>query len=51
MVASSPEHKDINRGAPLGLKLYGIVGFVFLCFIALSGYGLFQLKDALELPS
>ena len=49
MVASSSEHEDIKGGAPLGLKLYGIVGFVFLCFTALSGYGLFQLKDALEL--
>ena len=48
MVASSSEHKDIKRGVPLGLKLYGIVGFVFLCFIAVSVYGLFQLKDALE---
>ena len=48
MVASSSGHKDIKRGVPLGLKLYGIVGFVFLCFIALSVYGLFQLKDALE---
>jgi methyl-accepting chemotaxis protein len=48
MLASSSEHKHIKRGASLGLKLYGIVGFVFLCFIALSVYGLFQLKDALE---
>ena len=48
MVASSSEHEDIKRGAPLGLKLYGIVGFVFLCFVALSVYGLFHLKDALD---
>ena len=48
MVASSSEHEDIKGGAPLGLKLYGIVGFVFLCFVALSVYELFHLKDALE---
>ena len=53
MDTSSSEHtllgsKDTKRGLPLGLKLYGIVGFVFLCFIALSVYELFHLKDALE---
>ena len=48
MAASSSEHKDTTQGATLGLKLYGIVGFVFLCFIALSVYELFHLKDALE---
>ena len=48
MVASSSKHEDIKRGAPLGLKLYGIVGFVFLCFVALSVYELFHLKGALE---
>jgi methyl-accepting chemotaxis protein len=30
------------------LKLYGIVGFVFLCFIALSVYELLHLRDTLE---
>ncbi len=35
-------------GVSLGLKFYGIVGLVFLSFIALSAYELFHLKDTLE---
>jgi methyl-accepting chemotaxis protein len=37
-----------GRGVSLGLKLYAIIAFAFLCFLALSVYGLFHLKDALE---
>ena len=48
MAVSSSDRKDTTRNTTLGLKLYGIVGFVFLCFIALSVYELFHLKDALE---
>jgi methyl-accepting chemotaxis protein len=52
MATQSAEHvppkETDKRGIPLGMKLYGIVAISFLCFIALSVYQLFQLKDMLE---
>ncbi len=52
MAPQSPEYAATENGArrvSLGVKLYGIIGFTFLCFIALTGYQLFQLKSTLEL--
>jgi methyl-accepting chemotaxis protein len=37
-----------SKGFSIGQKLYAIIALAFLCFLALSVFGLFHLKDALE---